>query len=49
VSPKKRFGESIGDAGKNQKTKSIAEGFKLVLPAVRRGFYVSGDGEGIAH
>jgi hypothetical protein len=48
VSPKKRFGEFIGDAGKNQKTKSIAEVFKLVLPAVRRGLYVSGDGEAIA-
>jgi len=49
VSPKKRLGEFIGDAGKNQKTKSIAEGFKMVLIAMRSGLYVAGDAEGIAH
>jgi hypothetical protein len=49
LSSKKHFAESGGGDGKDRKTKSIAEGFKLVLPAVRRGLYVSGDGEEIAH
>jgi len=40
---------NVGDDGKGRKTKSITEGFKMVLTAVRSGLYVSGDGEGIAH